>query len=198
MPSFSPDDMAAADVYHLMTALVVPRPIAWVSTRSADGVANLAPFSYFQMVSQDPATLQVTFSGRKDSLVNIEQTREFVVNVVDRANLEAMNATAVDAPATVEEMVLAGIAMADSSVVAPQRVADAPAALECRFADSIVFGSNTVVFGRVVAVQVADRLWRNGRVDQDALDAVGRAAGSRYVVGGDPVDLRRPSWADRA
>ncbi len=88
-------------------------------------------------------------------------------------------------------------ARATRPVVAPQRVADAPAALECRFAESVRFGSNTVVFGRVVAVHVADRLWRSGRVDQDALDAVDRAAGSRYIVGGEPVDLRRPIWADR-
>lgn len=197
MPFFEPDSMPATDVYHLMSALVVPRPIAWVSTRSPEGVANLAPFSWYQMVSQSPATVQVTFAGRKDSLVNIEATGEFVVNTVDRAHLEAMNETAVDAPAHLEEPVLAGVAMTASSVVGPQRVASAPAAMECRLEQTVVFGSSTVVFGRVVAVHVADHLWRDGRVDQTALDAVGRAAGSRYLVGAEPLDLARPSWGTR-
>jgi len=92
--------MPAADVHHLMSALVVPRPIAWVSTRSPDGIANLAPFSWYQMVSQSPATVQVTFAGRKDSLVNIEATGDLVVNTVDRAHLESMNETAVTRPPT--------------------------------------------------------------------------------------------------
>ena len=198
MPVLTPSEMPAGDVYFLMTALVVPRPIAWVSTRSVNGVVNLAPFSYYQMVSQDPATVQVTFAGRKDSLVNIEATGEFVVNTVDRAHLAAMNATAVDAPAGVEEPALAEIPMTASEVVGPPRVADAPAAFECRFAQRVTVGSNTMVFGTVLAVHLADRLWRDGRVDQDALDPVGRLSGSRYVVGGEAVDIPRPSWADRA
>jgi len=157
---FEPDSMPAADVYQLMSALVVPRPIAWVSTRSPSGVDHLAPFSWYQIVSEDPATVQVTFTGRKDSLVHIEATGEFVVNTVDRAQPEAMNETAVDAPADLEEPVLAGVTMTASDLVGPRRVASAPAAMECRLDRTLVVGSSTVVFGRVVAVHVARHLWR--------------------------------------
>ncbi len=137
--------------YKVLTSSVVPRPIAWVSSLSADGVANLAPHSFFTVASVDPAVLQFTSVGRKDSQSNIEETCEFVVNFAPEQLFEQVNATATNFPAEVSEFEAVGVAMEPSAVVAPPRVAESPVAFECRYLRSVSFGeSSTVVFGQVV------------------------------------------------
>ena len=136
--------------YKLMTALVVPRPIAWVSTRSAEGVDNLAPHSFFTVACTDPPVVQFTSVGRKDSLRNVEATGEFVVNVATEALFEQVNATGTNFPSDEGEFDAVGVEREASLRVTPFRVARSPAAFECVLHATTSFGDCTVVFGRVV------------------------------------------------
>jgi flavin reductase (DIM6/NTAB) family NADH-FMN oxidoreductase RutF len=198
MPTFDPAELPGKEPYFLLTGLVVPRPIAWVSTLSEDGVANLAPHSYFNAISSDPLIVHFTSTGEKDSLRNCRATGEFVVNVVSRDLIEPMNLTAADAPPEVSEFDLAGLAQAPSERVAPPRVARAKAALECRVVDIHSLGNGNMVFGQVLLVHVDDTVWRDGRVDAELLDPVGRLSGSAYATLGDVVKIPRPTYADLA
>lgn len=196
MPSFTPADLPGREPYFLLTSLVVPRPIAWVATRSGAGVRNLAPHSYFNIISSNPLVVHVTSSGAKDTLANIRATGEFTISVVDEPLLEAMNTTAVDAPPEVDEFDVAGVAMAPSDTVDIGWVADAPGALECRLRTIVSIGNGNMIFGDVTRIHVADRVWDGERVDPEALRAVGRLAGSNYVHPGAVQRLPRPTWAE--
>ncbi|MDP9405742.1 MAG: flavin reductase family protein [Actinomycetota bacterium] len=196
MPSFDPAELNPAETYFLLTSLVVPRPIAWVSSLAPDGTRNLAPHSYFNAISSHPPIVHFTSTGVKDSLRNVRATGEFVVNVVTADLVEPMNLTAADFPPEEDEFTWAGLAAAPSAVVAPPRVAAAQAAMECRLRDVVSMGNGHMVFGDVVAVHVADEVWHDGRVDPGRLHAVGRLAGSGYTAVTDPFFLRRPSWTD--
>jgi flavin reductase (DIM6/NTAB) family NADH-FMN oxidoreductase RutF len=154
----------------------VPRPIAWVSTRSAAGVDNLAPHSFFTVSCVDPPMVQFTSVGRKDSLRNAVDTGEFVVCMATEPQFEQINATATNFPAGVSEFAAVGLTAEPSAMVAPPRVAESPIALECRLEHALELGDSTVVIGRVV----------HGVVDPDVLD--GDLAG-----GGLPaIDKLRP------
>lgn len=194
MPILVPADLPERDAYFLLTSLVVPRPIAWVSTVSRDGVNNLAPHSFFNVISTDPPIVHFTSTRVKDSLTNVEATGEFVVNVVSRPLLEAMNLTSAEMPPEEDEFAWAGLETAPSELVAPPRVAAAPAALECRLRSVLRMGNGHMVFGDVVAVHVADRVWRDGRVDMAALEPVGRLSGAQYLLDGRVHRLPRPTW----
>lgn len=199
MPIFDPGALEPRACYFLLTSLVVPRPIAWVSSLAADGTPNLAPYSYFNVISSEPPIVHVTSSGVKDTLRNVRATGEFVVNVVSNDLLEAMNTTAASLPAGEDEFAWAGLATAASTCVAPPRVAEAKAALECRLREVLSMGDGTMVFGDVVRVHVSDAVWRDGRVDPLLLQPVGRLAGASYtftdrvqrVPRSDPRDLPR-------
>jgi flavin reductase (DIM6/NTAB) family NADH-FMN oxidoreductase RutF len=147
---FDPAETGPWPFYKLMTSVVVPRPIAWVSTRSADGVDNLAPHSFFTVSSVDPPVVQFTSVGRKDSLRNVEATGEFVVCLTPEPLFEQVNATGTDFPAHVSEFDAVGLEREPSLRVAPPRVASSPVALECVLHSMTSFGGSTVVFGRVV------------------------------------------------
>lgn len=140
--------------YPLLTALVVPRPIAWVSSLSADGVGNLAPHSFFTVACADPGIVQFTSIGAKDTLRNVTATGEFVVNVAARWLLNDVNNSSARFDADTFEAEALGLAMEPSDLVAPARVADSPASLECRLHSTVDFGSSTVVFGTVLAASV--------------------------------------------
>jgi flavin reductase (DIM6/NTAB) family NADH-FMN oxidoreductase RutF len=148
--------MSIRAFYKLMTALIVPRPIAWVSTRSGDGVDNLAPHSFFTVACTDPPIIQFTSVGRKDSLNNVEATGEFVVNLATEAMFEQVNATGTNFPADVDEFAAVGVRREPSLRVAPFRVSGSPAALECVLHATTSFGNCTVVFGRVVHAAVEE------------------------------------------
>ncbi|REF30837.1 flavin reductase family protein [Calidifontibacter indicus] len=189
----SMDDLPAPEPYRLLTALVVPRPIAWVSTLDAQGRANLAPHSFFTVASGAPPIVQFTSVGRKDSLRNIEATGEFVVNLASRALLEPMNATSATAPPEVDEFELAGLEKERSTKVAPWRVAASPAALECELHQVVPVGDSFVVMGRVVVAAVDESvLDDDGRPMEWLLDPLARLSGSRYVTYGRTVNLPRP------
>lgn len=190
-----PATLPPRDVYALLTSIVVPRPIAWVSTCSTDGVRNLAPHSYYNIISSEPPIVHFTSSGEKDTLRNARATGEFVVNVVSRPLLAQMNVTAADLPAGEDEFSWAELESTPSTAVAPPRVARAPAALECRLHSTLSIGNGTMVFGEVVRVHLADGVLRDGRADPVALAAVGRLALSGYSSTADPFFLDRATYA---
>lgn len=190
----APADWRAREVYFLLTALVVPRPIAWVSTVAEDGVRNVAPHSYFNLVATDPPHVAFSSIGVKDTLRNVRTSGEFVVNLVTQPVAEAMNATAADLPAGEDEFTFFGIAATPAATVAAPRVADAVAHLECRSVQEVEVGNGHVTIGEVVHVHVAPQVWRDGRVDPELLDPVCRLAGSAYAGLGEVFKLPRPTW----
>ena len=182
--------------YFLLTNLIIPRPIAWVSSLAADGTRNLAPHSYFNIVSSNPPIIHFTQTGRKDTLTNVEATGEFVINLVNADLAEQMNVTAADFPPDQDEFTWAGVEATPSTTVAPPRVASAPAAFECRVRSILEMGNGNMVFGDVLLVHVDDRIWSEGRVDPDALAPVARLGGSSYAHINNVFKLPRPLWAD--
>lgn len=206
MIEIDPGSLSPRELGFLLNGLVVPRPIAWVSTIDAEGRRNLAPHSYFNAVSCAPPIVQFTSThssrydpaGYKDTLRNVRAGGEFVVNIVSEELLEAMNVTAVDCPPGIDEFRLAGLDAERSAKVRPPRVAGAKAALECRVHKLLAIGDATVVFGDVVHVQVHEEIWVEGRVKYDRLRPVGRLGGSDYAPFRGMLRLRRPQWNDRA
>ncbi|MDQ1713887.1 MAG: hypothetical protein QOE45_3337 [Frankiaceae bacterium] len=186
-------DAVPGGIYHLLNAVVVPRPIAWVSTRSAAGVDNLAPHSYFTVSSVVPPVVQFTSVGHKDSLRNAEATGQFVVSVTPRSLVRQVNTTAVPFPPDVSEFDMAGLTREPSARVAPCRVAESPVSLECELAGTQPFGASTVVFGRVVWIAVKPSVLRDDRVAIDLLDPVSRLSGADYATIGEVFAIRRQS-----
>jgi flavin reductase (DIM6/NTAB) family NADH-FMN oxidoreductase RutF len=205
MLHIDPRAHAARDVYKLMTGLIVPRPIALVSTVDSAGAANVAPFSFFCGVGSVPPTLlfcpalhraHPDPALRKDTLRNVEETGEFVVNVVSEAIAEAANLSAADVPSDVDEFALAGLTPLASEVVRPPRVAESPAHMECKLLQVIYTsrepGAGVIVLGEIVRFHVREELSENFRVDPEGLDAVGRMAGNTWVRTRDRIELIRP------
>ncbi|MFJ9855627.1 flavin reductase family protein [Streptomyces sp. NPDC101150] len=160
---FDPAAMSRNEFYKLLTAVVVPRPIAWISTISPDcASANLAPHSFFSIASVAPPVVQFSSVGRKDTLRNIEATGQFVVNFSSEGMDRQINDSATDFPHGVSEFEAAGIASEPSVRVKPPRVADSPVALECEVHSTLGIGDSTVVFGRVVHAVVADDVLVDG------------------------------------
>ncbi len=182
----------------LLNSVVVPRPIAWISTRSRDGIDNLAPHSYFTVASVDPPILQFTSLGPKDTLRNVRDTGEFVVNVATRALAETVNATATEYPPDTGEFDALGIAREEAARVAPPRVAASPIAIECRAAGEVAFPASTVVFGEVVHVAVQPAVLRDGLVAPDLLAPVGRLGRSDWAALGETFALRRIPYTEVA
>jgi flavin reductase (DIM6/NTAB) family NADH-FMN oxidoreductase RutF len=189
-----PAQTGASAFYRLLNRVVIPRPIAWVSSRSAAGVDNLAPHSYFTVACTDPAIVQFTSVGRKHSLANVEATREFVVNFAPEPLFEAINATSVDAPSDVSEFDAVGVAREPSLRVAPPRVADAPVALECVLHATLPLGGSTVVMGRVVHMAIAQDAMRDGRPAVDLLRPLARLGGREWSTIGEVLEIERPRW----
>ena len=196
-----PRTMASTAVYKLLIGCVVPRPIAWVSTVDADGVNNLAPFSFFMGVCNDPPTIAFSSGPRehqqKDTAVNAARAGEFVVNIVDDPLAEAMNVTSGEYPPGVDEFALAGLKAAPGVRVRAPRVAEAPISLECRVSQIVEVGRgpHQVVFGEVVYFHIRDDLYRaeTGRVDMHHLRPVARLAGEMYGHVRDVYALKRPN-----
>lgn len=190
------------DAYAWMIGTIMPRPVAWVSTISPGGKTNLAPFSFFQGVTANPPTLMFvpvnTREGtKKDTVRNIEQVPEFVVNLVPFALAEAMNATAALLPYGESEFEAFGIASVPSDRVRPPRVAAAPVAFECTLDRVVHIGEGplaaNVMFGRIQVAHVSDAvLDERGRPDADKLDLVGRMGGESFTRTTQRFALRRP------
>ncbi|NYV76899.1 flavin reductase family protein [Streptomyces sp. UH6] len=194
---FDPATTGSGDFYRLLTAVVVPRPIAWVSTLSADGVANLAPHSFYTVASTEPPVVQFTSVGAKDTLRNVLATGEFVVNLAAEDQFAAVNDTATDFPPGLGEFAAVGIAPEPSATVAPPRVAGSPVAIECGLHDTVVIGNCTVVFGRVRHVAVAEEaLDEDGRPVLGRLRPLSRLGGDEWGATSVVHDRRRIRYAD--
>jgi|TARA_B100001971_G_C18061630_1_gene468268 flavin reductase (DIM6/NTAB) family NADH-FMN oxidoreductase RutF len=192
----------------VLTAVVVPRPIAFVSTISTDGFVNVAPYSFFNVMSYNPATVVFSSSRhtgggrgkRKDTLANIEETGEFVVNIVVDDIAEAMNLTAAEYPAEANEFEIAGLTPAPSELVAPPRVAESPVNMECRLKQVISLGigkgRHGLVIGEIVLMHVRDDLIDGHRINHQKLRPTGRLAGNMYCHTVDTFELVRPNYKE--
>lgn len=192
----SPEDWAAREFYLLMTALVVPRPIGWISTVSASGVRNVAPYSYFNLMGSDPFYVAFGSSGVKDSLSNLREVPEFVANIVTMHLLEKMNFTSANFPREEDEYGWAGLTPVPSVKVRPPRVGEARAHLECELVQVVSDRNTHIVLGRIVHAHVDPSVWKDGRVDPRLLDPVCRLAGSAYASLGEIFNVARPAWSD--
>lgn len=191
-----PQDWAPREVYFLLTGLVVPRPIGWVSTYGPDGVPNVAPHSFFNVVAHDPPHVVFSSTTEKDTLRNVRDRGEFVVNLVTMDLVEEMNFTATDFPPDEDEFAWAGLTVAPAAAVDAPRVAEAHAHLECRLVEEVRAGNGHLAIGEVVHLHVDPTVWRDGRVDPRRLDPVCRLAGTGYATLGEEFHLPRRRWDD--
>ena len=199
-----PQSVKHQDIYKLMIGAIVPRPIALVSTVSHDGVLNLAPFSFFTGISSKPPLIcfcpgpRSDPGPRKDTLINISRTMEFVVNIVSEEIAEAMNLTSGEYPPETDEFKVAELTPIPSDLVKPPRVAESPVSMECRLRLAIEFseepGGGNLVIGAILRFHVDERvISENLRIDPDKLRAVGRLGGpTGYTRTRDRFDMVRP------
>ena len=200
MPTIVPSELHPRDAYRLMISILIPRPIAWVSTQGQDGSFNLAPYSFFNGVGGTPPTIMVAMGQRqgkpKDSLRNIQQTGEFVVNIVSAELAQQMNLSSGEYPPDVDEFSLAGLETAPSIDVRPPRVALAPAAMEVKLSQIVPVEGTTyaMVIGRILRYHLREGLLRpNGLVDPQLLNPLARLGGDEYALLGDIFELKRPA-----
>ena len=191
-----PGDFSTRDFYQLMTALVIPRPIGWISTVSATGVRNVAPYSYFNLMGSDPFYVAFGSTNEKDNVANLRRVPEFVVNIVSMDMLEKMNFTSAEFPADEDEFEWAGLTPVPAAKVRPARVGEAKAHLECQVVQIVDDGNTHIVLGRIIHAHVDPSVWKNGRVDPRLLDPVCRLSGSAYASLGEIVNVARPAWSD--
>lgn len=194
--------LPAHEAYRWLTATVTPRPIAWVSTRSADGIDNLAPFSFFQVVCDAPPTLMLSIGRRpdgseKDTLRNLRERGELVIQLVSAAQAQTMNATAAAFPHGVSEFERCGVASTPSERVAPPRVAGSAVAFECTLAAIQPYAADApthhLVFAEVLLAHIDDAAMADPRhVDAAKLDLIGRLGGAAYVRTRDVFQVERP------
>lgn len=197
--SLAPEALGPRDAYRLLISVLVPRPIAWVSSQGTDGWRNLAPFSFFGGVGNYPPTIMIAVGQRqerpKDTLRNIQETGEFVVHIVDETLAPAMNLTSGEYAYEVNEFELAQLATLPALEVRPPRLAAAPVAMECKATQIIpVQGTTyTMILGRVLQFHLREGLLRaNGLVDADLLRPVARLGGDEYATLGTVFEMQRP------
>jgi flavin reductase (DIM6/NTAB) family NADH-FMN oxidoreductase RutF len=197
--TIDPGSTTPMNIYKLLVGAVVPRPIAFVSTISPEGQANLAPFSFFTVASANPPILCFSASYRqpfKDTLVNVRATNEFVVNIVSEQFADRMNATSGEYPYGVDEFGVAGLTAIPSDLVAPPRVKESHVNMECKLVQTIELSNQpmggTLVLGEVVRFHVDDAVFEDFRIDPEKLAAVGRMAGNTYSRTSDRFDMIRP------
>lgn len=198
---FDPNDLEYSAVYKLLTGAIIPRPIGWISTISEDGINNLAPFSYFNAVGDDPP--HVMFStGRgnnlnKDTLNNVLATKQFVVNMVTEDVVEQMNITAQSVPSDIDEFELAGVTPISSEKIKPMRVKESPIAFECElvhhyFLEDHKHGGACIIIGRIIMMHFDDSvLLDNYKINLENYKPVSRLAGSNYAKIGELFSVKR-------
>ncbi len=195
------------NVYKLMVGAIVPRPIAFVSTISADGARNLAPFSFFTGICANPPvicfapTIRGTDGTRKDTRRNIEAVPEFVVSVVSEEFAEKMNLCSAEVPPEVDEFELSGLTPVASDLVKPPRVAESHISMECRLVQIVEVSAKplggSLVIGEVLRFHVDDGLIENYKIDPEKLHAIGRMGGATYTRTTDRFELERPKGMPR-
>jgi len=198
----SPESRSSQDIYKILIGTVLPRPIAWVSTVDPSGNINLAPFSFFTVASVNPPILCFSpllkeNSIEKDTLVNINQTGEFVVNIVSYGLAQRMNRTSAPYPSDVNEFDMAGVTPMRSTFVKPPCVADSLVNFECKLQQIIPLGSEpmagNLILGKVCNIHIHPDIIRNGEVDNESLDAIGRLGGNSYTTIRDCFEMERPA-----
>ena len=200
MISIDPEQNKERDNYKLLVGSIIPRPIAFVTTQSEEGVVNGAPFSYFNIVSSNPPMVSVSIQRptgeRKDTARNIYGNGEFVVHIVDRDNVGKINETAASLPPSESEVDMAGLTKVPSTRVSVPGVKESKIRMECRLVQSVPFGGDgpgsDLFIGEIVQFHVDEAIYENGRIDPRGLDAVSRLAGSSYAAMGEIFSLDRP------
>jgi len=202
MRALDPSQIEANDVYRLMIGMIVPRPIAFVSTVDEAGVRNLAPFSYFTACGSNPPVVCFSAAVRsgprpyKDTLENIKATGDFVVNIVSEEFAAQMNATSASVPPEVDEFELSGLTPLASDLVKPPRVAESKAQMECRLHQIVPVGDRPgggiLVLGEVLRFHVLESLLEGYKIDPDKLNAIGLMGGPTYVRTRDHFEMQRP------
>ncbi|MFD1929571.1 flavin reductase family protein [Sporosarcina siberiensis] len=200
MISIDPQKNSERDNYKLLIGSIIPRPIAFVTTQSEDGIVNGAPFSYFNIVSSNPPMVSLSIQRPndqpKDTARNIYSSREFVVHIVDDKNVAKINETAASLPATESEIELAKLTLVDSENVSVPGVKEAKVRMECRLVQAIPLGGDgagsDLFIGEVVRFHVDEAIYENGRIDPRGLNAISRLAGSSYAAIGDIFSIERP------
>jgi len=195
-----PTGKQVGELYRLMISVIVPRPIAFISSISKSGILNLAPFSYFMGVCSHPPIIAVSIierpSGPKDTANNIQETAQFVVNLVTEEIAEKMNIASGDYPSDVNEFEMAGLTTIPSTSVKPPRVAESPISMECRLYEMSKVGNSPyasyLTLGEIVLFHIRDDLWADGEVDVHKLFAIGRMSGPRYTKTRDIFEMPRP------
>jgi flavin reductase (DIM6/NTAB) family NADH-FMN oxidoreductase RutF len=191
-----PANLAAEESYKLITGIVVPRPIAWVSTLSSGGVVNLAPFSAFTFVSPKPPMLAISVGRKaaiyKDTAHNILSNEEFVVHIADSTLMNAVHESSAEFPSDVSEIEQLELETLESEKVRPPRVARAPIAMECRFRQCLEFGEtrSRLIVGEIVWFHIRDDLLQNGKIATERLDPIARIAGPNYARLGEIFTLK--------
>ena len=199
----TPSSIPWKSIYKILIGSVVPRPIGWISTTNDEGRPNLAPFSFFNVVCANPPTvlfcpmIRSIDSQPKDTLQNIKETGEFVVNIVSGELAQKMNLTSIEAPADVNEFEYAGLTPSQSSKVNPPRVLESPIHFECKLKQIIEIGtepgSGSIIIGTVVHIHIDERvLIGEDKIDLAKLTPIGRLAGNSYVRVTDIFDIERP------
>lgn len=200
-----PQTLGERETYKLLIGCVVPRPIAWVSTMDRSGTRNLAPFSFFNGIGSNPPAISISVNyvdnpdQRKDTLRNIADTGEFVVNIVDEDLAQAMNFTAANYPPHIDEFDVAGVAAVPSLVVRPPRVSGSPVSLECKLYTLVPVGqgpgSATLVIGVIQLIHVrADIINDRHHIDITKLRPIARLAGASYAYVHETFDMVRPVY----
>lgn len=200
MISIDPEQNKERDNYKLLVGSIIPRPIAFVTTQSEEGVVNGAPFSYFNIVSSNPPMVSVSIQRptgeRKDTARNIYGNGEFVVHIVDRDNVGKINETAASLPPSESEVDMAGLTKVPSTRVSVPSVKESKIRMECRLVQAVPFGGDgpgsDLFIGKIVQFHVDEAIYENGRIDPRGLGAVSRLAGSSYAAIGEIFSLERP------
>jgi len=197
-----PNEIPFQDTHKLMIGSIVPRPIAFVSTRSKDGKNNVAPFSYFNGVCSKPPTIMFAPARRgwdgkeKDTLVNIRETKEFVVNIVSESFAEKMILCSTDFDSEVDEFDVSGLTPSPSEKVAPPRVKESKISFECKLNQIVEIGDGTagsgfIVIGTIVLFYIDDEVHENGKINLEKLEPLGRLAGNWYSRTKNPLKIIR-------
>jgi len=196
--------MKASDRYKVLVALVIPRPISLITTLNPRGVVNAAPFSFFNLLGDDPPVMVLSADARADGVIkdtprNILEQKEFVVHLVDEGIAEKMHGTSVEAPMDVSELDLVGFTQAPSLKVKPPRIVEAPAAMECRLHTHIPMGTRHIILGEIVHLHVRDGIIDPvtlRRTEGDAYKALGRLYANRYCKLGEEISFDNSSYHD--
>jgi flavin reductase (DIM6/NTAB) family NADH-FMN oxidoreductase RutF len=201
MKTFDTTSQEFKDNYKLIIGSIVPRPIAFVSTLNKDGTNNLAPFSFFTAISAKPMIvafcplIRTSTGEKKDTLVNIEENKEFVINFITEEMAPAANNTSVEVPYGQDEFTIGGFTPIDSEIVKARRVKESPIQFECKLRDLLSYGdqpgNGTLVAGEVVRVHVDEKLLEEGRINTDLYNPIGRGAGNDWIRTKDRVQYER-------